>query len=145
MSKRSLIALALSALPVLAMAGGSHAGGHGDHARVTRTVEITMDDSMRFTPGEIQVKAGETVRFLIRNAGRLKHEMVIGTISDLKAHAAEMRKMPGMAHAEANMATVDPGATGNLVWEFDQVGIVDFACLIPGHMEAGMVGKIRVS
>lgn len=145
MYERNLVAVALSVLPALAMAGGSHASGHGDPAGVTRTVEITMDDSMRFTPGEIHIRAGETVRFLIRNTGRLQHEMVIGKISDLKVHAAEMRKMPGMVHAEANMATIDPGATGNLVWEFDQVGIVDFACLIPGHMEAGMVGKIRVS
>src|SRR3546814_705675 len=170
MLKRPLSILILSALPALALASGNHADGHampahgmpghdmstmsnasspigqpGDPAKVTRTIEVTMDDSMRFTPSEIQVKAGETVRFFIKNKGNIPHEMVIGSIADLKTHAAEMRKMPGMKHAEPNMITLAPGKMGGLVWRFDQAGIVDFACLVPGHMEAGMVGKVKVS
>lgn len=170
MMKKSLAILALSVLPVFAWATGGHSGGHaapghgmpghdisamssapsgigqpGDPARVTRTIEITMDDSMRFTPGEIPVKAGETIRFFVRNAGRIPHEMVIGSVADLKAHAAEMRKMSGMKHAEPNMIALAAGKTGGLVWTFDKAGTVDFACLVPGHMEAGMVGKVKVS
>ncbi|WP_342366251.1 cupredoxin family protein [Allopusillimonas ginsengisoli] len=100
---------------------------------------------MRFTPSDIEVNAGGTVRFLIKNTGKIPHELVIGTIADLKAHAAEMQKMPGMQHAEPNMITLAAGKVGGLVWHFNQAGTVDFACLIPGHMEAGMVGKVKVS
>lgn len=169
MMKKSLSILALSMLPVLAMAAGSHAGGHGgpdhgmpghdmstmshvaspngqpgDPAQVTRTIEIQMLDTMRFSPGEIQVKAGETIRFSVKNPGKLPHEMVIGSLADLKAHAIEMRKNPGMKHAEPNAITLDPGQRGGIVWRFDQAGTVDFACTIPGHMEGGMVGKVQV-
>lgn len=70
--------------------------------------------------------------------------MVIGSMEQLKAHAAEMRNTPGMQHAEPNMITLEPGKSGDLVWKFDEVGTVDFACLIPGHLEAGMVGKVKV-
>jgi uncharacterized cupredoxin-like copper-binding protein len=170
MMKKTLSILALSVLPALSLAAGSHTGGHaapehgmpghdmstmtkaaspvgqpGDSAKVTRTIELTMDDSMRFTPSDIQVKAGETVRFFIKNKGKIAHEMVIGSIADLKAHATQMQKMPGMQHAEPNMITLGPGKRGGLVWQFDQAGTVDFACLAPGHMEAGMVGKVKVS
>lgn len=170
MMQRTLAVLALSVLPALALAAGSHAAGHampshampghdmsamsstpsaigqpGDPAEATRTIALTMDDAMRFTPSEIQVKAGETVRFFIENKGNITHEMVIGSMADLKAHAIEMRKMPGMQHTEPNMITLAPGKMGGLVWKFGQAGVVDFACLVPGHMEAGMVGKIRVN
>ena len=127
------------------MSGMSGIGKPGDPAKVSRTVEVVMDDTMRFTPAQIDVKAGETIRFFIKNTGKLQHEMVIGTLADLKAHAEEMKKMPGMQHVEPNMITLNAGQRGGLVWTFDQAGTVDFACLIPGHMEAGMVGKVNVN
>ena len=99
---------------------------------------------MRFTPATITVKKGETIRFFVKNAGKVPHEMVVGSLQELKEHAEMMRKMPQMQHAEPNMVTLQPGQRGGLVWQFDQPGTVDFACLIPGHMEAGMVGKIVV-
>lgn len=157
MMNKTLSALALCALPALSMAAGDHAGAHaapadagplvgqpGESARAARTVEVTMDDTMRFVPAHVRVKAGETVRFSVRNAGRLTHEMVIGSIPDLKAHAARMRDMPDMRHAEANAVTLDPGGRADLVWRFGAPGVVDFACLIPGHLEAGMAGKVTV-
>lgn len=168
--KKTLSIVALSMLPALVLAVGAHDRDHdapahgmpghdmstmsnassligrpGDPAKVTRTIELTMDDTMRFTPSDIQINAGETVRFLIRNTGKVPHEMVIGSIADLKAHAAEMQKAPEMRHAEPNMITLAPGKIGGLVWQFDQAGTVDFACLIPGHLEAGMIGKIKVN
>ena len=115
-----------------------------DPANVSRTIDIIMDDHMRFTPSNIQVEAGETVRFFIKNVGQVPHEMVIGSIEELKAHAAEMLAAPGMEHEEPNMITLQPGKVGGLVWQFDQPGKVDFACLIPGHTEAGMVGTVEV-
>jgi uncharacterized cupredoxin-like copper-binding protein len=103
-----------------------------------------MDDSMRYTPDKISVKAGETIRFLVRNSGKIQHEMVIGSMDELKEHAEMMRKMPGMEHDEPNMVTLKRGQRGDIVWQFDKQGSVDFACLIPGHIEAGMVGKVLV-
>lgn len=122
----------------------SVAGSPGDAANVGRTVEVAMNDNMRFTPDSLTFDAGETVRFMIRNDGKIPHEFVIGSMSELMEHAEMMRSMPAMQHAEANMLTLAPGAEGELVWHFDAPGTVDFACLIPGHLEAGMKGAIAV-
>jgi uncharacterized cupredoxin-like copper-binding protein len=103
-----------------------------------------MSDDMKFTPAKINVKRGETIRFVVRNAGQIKHEMVIGSMAELKEHAEMMRTMPGMEHAEPNMVTLDPGKTGELIWQFTKAGTFDFACLQPGHFEAGMMGKVSV-
>ena len=103
-----------------------------------------MDDRMRFEPAYIEVKAGETVRFRVRNDGQLPHEMVIGTLDELQAHAEQMRDMPGMPHDEPNAVTLDAGQQGDLLWHFSQPATLDFACLIAGHLEAGMKGSIEV-
>jgi len=128
-----------------------HADGHaaalgkpGDPAKVNRNVTVEMNDAMRFRPDSIRVKRGETVRFIVRNTGKVKHEMVLGTIEELKEHAGLMRKFPEMEHADPNQVSVEPGMTGELVWQFTRAGAFDFACLVPGHFEAGMVGKILV-
>lgn len=117
----------------------------GDAAKVDRRVEIVMTDAMRFTPDSIRVKRGETVRFILRNDGRMLHEMVIGTQAVLMEHAALMKKFPDMEHEEPWMAHVAPGATGEIVWRFNRAGEFAFACLIPGHYEAGMVGRVGVA
>ena len=129
-----------------------HADGHaatlgkpGDPNKVTRSIRVEMNDTMRFKPASIKVKRGETIRFVVRNTGKLTHEMVLGTVKELKGHAESMRKSPEMEHADPNQVTVDPGKTGELVWQFTKTGTFDFACLVPGHFEAGMVGKIIVS
>lgn len=123
----------------------SPAGKPGDPAAASRTIDVTMDDTMRFTPSRIAVKKGETVRFFVKNIGKLPHEMVIGIRSDLEDHAAMMRKTPDMPHhTTANGILLAPGQRGGLVWQFDQAGTVDFACLLPGHLEAGMVGQVEV-
>lgn len=117
----------------------------GDAAAATRTVEIRMTDNMRFTPDLVEVKQGDTIRFVIANAGQLQHEFVIGTKKELDEHAAMMAKFPGMEHDEPYMAHVAPGKKGELVWTFNRAGEFDFACLIAGHYQAGMVGKIKVA
>jgi uncharacterized cupredoxin-like copper-binding protein len=99
---------------------------------------------MRFTPADITVKQGETVKLVATNKGQVMHEMVLGTSEDLKKHAELMRKFPGMEHEEPHMAHVKPGASGEIVWQFTKPGEFQFACLIPGHFEAGMVGKVTV-
>lgn len=120
-------------------------GETGDPRKATRTVNVDMSDKMRFTPGEISLKRGETVRFVVTNSGTQMHEMVLGTIKELEDHAALMKKHPGMEHDEPYMAHVGPGKKAELVWRFTKAGDFHYGCLIPGHFEAGMVGKIRVS
>ncbi|MGE8612353.1 MAG: cupredoxin domain-containing protein [Achromobacter veterisilvae] len=144
-------------------AGAAHAaGGHGDHAghaapaasapigkpgdpaRATRSIDVDMTDAMRFTPARIEVKAGETVRLNVRNSGRIRHELVLGTDADLKAHYDMMMKDPGMRHEEANAVSLEGGKSGQIVWRFDKAGTVSFGCLEPGHYTAGMKGAVSV-
>lgn len=117
----------------------------GDARKAVRTIEIRMTDDMRFTPAVIRVKQDETIRLIHRNNGQVMHEFVLGTKEELDAHAALMKKFPNMEHDEPYMAHVEPGKTGEIVWTFNRVGEFDFACLLPGHYEAGMVGKIQVA
>lgn len=125
--------------------GHAHAAGKpGDPKKVSRTIQVIMSDDMTFTPAQINVKRGETIKFVLRNAGRIKHEMVIGSMAELKQHAELMRKFPGMEHDEPNQVALDSGESGELVWQFTKAGKVDFACLQPGHFEAGMLGKVTV-
>ncbi|ARN20842.1 cupredoxin domain-containing protein [Piscinibacter gummiphilus] len=152
-------ALALTALAVRAHGAEEHGGTRrfdpakveatdfgqeGDPAKVTRTLDVGMADTMRFTPAGIVVKRGETVRFVVRNDGQVLHEMVLGTKQAIADHAALMKKFPEMEHADANMAHVKPGQRGEIVWRFTKAGEFQFACLQPGHFEAGMVGKVTV-
>ena len=116
----------------------------GDAHDAKRTVEIRMLDEMRFAPATIDVRQGETIRLVLINTGKLPHELVIGTRKDLAAHAAAMTGA-GMAHDEPHAATVEPGGTGEIVWRFNRAGRFDFACLVPGHYQAGMTGKISVA
>ena len=119
-------------------------GTAGDSDQVDRTIEVSMTDQMRFTPDRIEVKLGETIRFVLRNQGGMLHEFVLGTKQDLDEHAAMMLKFPGMQHDEPYMAHVGPGKREEIVWTFNRAGEFDFACLIAGHYQAGMVGKIKV-
>jgi uncharacterized cupredoxin-like copper-binding protein len=120
-------------------------GRSGDPGAVSRTIRIEMRDTMRFEPDKLTVRKGDTVRLEVVNAGAVLHELVIGTRAELDAHAEMMRKFPGMEHDEPYMAHVDPGKTGAIVWQFTQAGEFGFACLIPGHFEAGMIGHIQVT
>lgn len=149
-----LIALAALALAGSAFAGGKHAGGHGDEetaigkpgvaTQVNRAITVEMGDNMRYTPSDIQVKQGETVRLIIRNNGQVKHELSLGTQPELLAHIEQMKKFPDMEHDEPGKVTVAPGKQGEIVWRFTTAGTVNFACLMPGHYEAGMKGMIKV-
>jgi uncharacterized cupredoxin-like copper-binding protein len=157
-----LAAGALALAAVAATAGGEHTHGEararsgagraeqtdwgiaGNPKAARRTIRVTASDDMRFTPAIIEVGEGETVRFVLRNAGKVQHEMVLGTRKALDAHAALMRRFPGMEHDEPHIAHVAAGREGSIVWTFNRPGEFDFACLVPGHYEAGMTGRIRV-
>jgi uncharacterized cupredoxin-like copper-binding protein len=144
----------VSFLTTAAMAGGSHGGGHdkaepigkpGKSSNVTRTINIDMNDTMRYTPSSIDAKQGETIKFIVKNSGKIKHEMTIGAMKDLVAHAEQMKKNPGMEHDEPNTASLAPGKTGEIIWQFPTAGKVNFACLEAGHFDAGMKGSVSVA
>ncbi len=140
--------------------GHSHGHAHGaddDHALsagptalvVSRSIEVRMDDQMRFTPSNIEVRAGETIRFVVHNAGQTEHEMVLGSDAEIREHAQAMQKgQPhhgDHSHGTGAAITVAPGQKGELVVKFDQPVNLQMACLIPGHYEAGMRGSLKVS
>lgn len=143
----------LVSIASFSFATGNHSGGHSDSeaigkpgkpANVKRTVTVEMLDTMNFTPDSIMVKQGETIKLIVKNSGKVKHEMVLGTEKELKEHAEVMKKNPEMEHADENQITVQPGKSGEIIWQFTKAGKVNFACLQPGHYEAGMKGAIMV-
>lgn len=117
----------------------------GDPRAVNRTINLRMGDDMRFSPHHFEVREGETVRLRVRNQGKVMHEIVLGTKAELDQHAEMMVMHPGMEHDEPYMAHVKPGQRGDIVWHFNRAGTFDFACLIAGHYQAGMTGKVTVT
>ena len=133
-------------------ANGGHS--HGEHSasddvvalQVARVIEVRMDDAMRFGPDTLEVQAGQVVRLMVHNAGRVPHELVLGTPEQIREHAQQMKQGPAHDHHAAGAAAiqVEPGKTGELVMRFAQAGRFEMACLIPGHYEAGMRGRLTV-
>lgn len=120
-------------------------GREGDPKKVTRTITVHMTDNMRFTPDVLTVKRGETVRLDVVNKGQLLHELVLGTPADIEEHSeAMMKHRGGMEHEAPNMVHVAAGKSVEVVWQFTKTGEFQFACLLPGHFEAGMSGKVVV-
>ena len=148
-----LTALSVVITTSTVFAAGNHAGGHADSDAIgkpgkatnaKRTVKVEMLDTMRFNPQSITVKQGETIKFIVKNSGKVNHEMVLGTEKELKEHAEVMKKNPEMEHDDANQITVQPGKSGEIIWQFTKMGKVNFACLQPGHYDAGMAGTVTV-
>lgn len=139
-----------------ASASGNHAGGHdelavgkaaekGASARVLKvTMKETPDGKMLFQPAKIQVRQGETVRLQFTNSGQSAHEFVMDEPAKNAEHKALMQKFPEMEHDDPNAIRLEPGAKGEIVWTFSKAGNFEFACLIPGHYEAGMHGPLVV-
>lgn len=154
----TILAMALLGSAVIVSGTGfSHAGpGHdksfsagepGDPSKAARTIRVSMrdgDGKMSFAPTRITVRKGEQIRFVVRNDGVLPHEFVLASVSDNDKHAKLMRENPHMMHRDANAVTAKPGKTTELLWRFNKAGTFEFACLIPGHREAGMHGKAVV-
>lgn len=122
-------------------------GQPGNPGKPAREIVVSMseaDGKMLYTPSVIEVRKGEQIRFKVQNPGLLEHELVIGTQEELDAHADMMLAMPDMQHDDPNAIRLASKASGDLLWQFTNAGEFPFACLIPGHREAGMVGKIVV-
>jgi len=161
MINRYLVAGLIAVLSTSALAHGSHVhdapeqadakatptafGQAADPGKASRTITVEMTDQMRFTPSQVTVKRGDIVRFVPVNSGKIMHEMVLGTSTDLQQHSAMMKKHPGMKHDAPNMAHVAPGANGEIGWQFSNAGEFFYGCLVPGHFDAGMVGRIVVT
>lgn len=177
MTLRNRLALAgcVLAFSVSAVASpGSHAeiGHPAAAASATRTVNIEMTD-LAFSPKTLEVKAGETVRFVLVNKGQLLHEFNLGDAAMHAEHQKEMLKMQqsgamtttgmhhagmdhgamgqgsmpmaGMTHDDPNSVLVEPGKTAELTWTFSGTRDLEFACNVPGHYQAGMVGTLKVA
>jgi uncharacterized cupredoxin-like copper-binding protein len=131
---------------------GAHAHGHaqgheqaGPATPAVRNVVIELDDSMRFTPANWQAQAGEQLRLVVVNKGKLQHELVVGQAAELQTHAQMMKDAaPGHHHHGDNSVSVAPGQTAELLWTFDKTGTWGMACFEPGHYEAGMKGSVEV-
>ena len=156
------VAAALAASIALADAGhNSNIGEPGEAAQVDRTITVELDE-MKYDPETIEVKAGETIRFELLNVGRVVHEFNIGTAETWNGHADEMQTMmregmmtarslnhdrmmeAGMMHDDANSALLELGESAEVIWTFPEGGEIGFACNVPGHREAGMVGDFRM-
>ena len=151
--KRTILMSAAAALLALSGAALAHDADHysagvpGNAKKPARTVTVVMSDSdgtMKFAPEKLDVKKGEQVRFVIQNKGALKHEFTLASVKDNDKHAEMMKKFPDMEHDDPNAKSVDPGKTAEIVWRFTKAGTFEFACLIPGHREAGMHGTVTV-
>ncbi|MCB1824072.1 MAG: cupredoxin domain-containing protein [Candidatus Competibacteraceae bacterium] len=170
LSIKALVVVATLSFSTSALTDAGHAdiGKPGKTPAAQRTVEITLGE-MYFKPETLNVKAGETVRFVVKNEGQLLHEFNIGT-SDMHAHHREemammmehgmltptginpermnmdhgQMGMGSMKHDDPNSVLVEPGKTMELVWTFPKSGALQVACNIPGHSEAGMVGQIAI-
>ena len=149
-------ALALSAGLALAgpgAAGHSHksfaAGEPGDPKKpVARTIEVMMketdDAKMLFEPNKVEIKRGEQVKFVLRNAGQVDHEFMLDSVQNNAKHKIQMEKNPDMEHDDPNGKRLTPSGSNEIVWRFTKPGTFEFACLIPGHYESGMKGTVVV-
>lgn len=123
------------------------AGEPGNPEQPARIIKLSMDEQgkrMFYAPSHITVRKGEQIRFVIYNDDIENHEFVLATTKENRAHAHEMKNDPHMAHHDPNAVTLAPYNGGELLWKFSKRGTFEFACLIPGHLEAGMHGTVTV-
>ena len=143
----ALIALAAATPLVNAHEGHAHtsfaAGEPGDAKKPARTIEVEMSE-MVFSPSRIEVKRGEQIRFVIRNAGTEDHEFLLATTEENLKHAEVMKKHPHMEHDDPNGVRLAPKKTAEILWKFTKAGTFEYSCLIPDHRDYGMIGRITV-
>jgi len=125
-------------------AGNRAVGQPGHPDRIDRSIAVIASDTMRYDPPEITVRPGETIRFEVKNHGKLRHEFTIGDATEQRAHSEMMKRDPDMVHNDPNTITVEPGVAKTLVWQFGEAGELEIGCHVPGHYEAGMLAPVRV-
>ena len=139
-----------------AFAGGTHVEGHRHEMgigkpgtkHINRSVTVKMFETeygMIFKPNFLKFEIGQTVKINLINKGELQHEFVMDTEDGILKHKIEMENMPDMDHNDPNSLRLNPNEKGEILWTFSNSGVFEFACLIPGHYEAGMHGKLLVN
>lgn len=126
---------------------GFSAGEPGDPNLPSRIIQVTMeerDGKMLFVPDRLEIRKGEQIQFVLHNSGELEHEFVLGTAHENLEHAEMMKENPEMQHSDPNARTVQPKQASEILWKFTKAGEFEYACLIPGHHEAGMIGILEV-
>ena len=141
-------------------------GEKGDPNSIDRTIKIKMYDNY-YEPDIINVKKGETIKFIVQNLGEMVHEYNIATKEMHIKHQPEMQKLVdhgilmvdkidkekmkkmskmdhSLSHSHANSVMVEPKKTGEIVWKFSKNLTLEMACNIPGHYETGMIGQIII-
>ena len=146
----TIAVMALIALAPVAMAHseGFAAGEPGDPTKPYRTIDMQMQEasgSMAFSPVKVQVTLGEQIKFVLTNTGELDHEFMLDTPEHNAKHKSAMEKNPEMEHDDPNGRRLQPKASAEIVWKFTKPGTFEYACLIPGHYEAGMHGVVVVA
>jgi uncharacterized cupredoxin-like copper-binding protein len=151
-------------------AAGHHSaavGSVGKASDVSRTIDVVMMDNY-YEPENINIKAGETVRFKVSNKGMSVHEFNIGTADMHEGHQKEMMMMvqhgviqggkinremmkmdmgngKTMEHNDPNSVLLAAGEAGEIIWTFPSDTELEFACNVPGHYQSGMVGDIMIN
>jgi uncharacterized cupredoxin-like copper-binding protein len=142
-----LVALSTAAAPARSHEHHAHesysAGEPGDATKPARTIEIEMSE-MTYEPIRIEVKRGEQIRFVLRNAGTEDHEFLLATTRENLKHAEVMKKYPHMEHDDPNGVRLGPKKSAEILWKFTKAGTFEYSCLIPNHRDYGMVGHVTV-
>jgi len=162
MKTKLLVSLVAATLSMSAFASGDHHSNHahndtgmqqqhqyaagqpGKLSDVGRVIKISAMDNMRYDQNSINVRAGETIRFIVTNAGKLRHEFSIGDSEEQIKHAKMMKAMPNMQHKDPNTVSLAPAETGEIIWKFSESSDIEIACHVAGHYEAGMKADVRV-
>ncbi len=127
--------------------GAFSAGEPGNPKKPARIIQVIMregDGKMMFIPDRVEVRRGEQIKFVLRNNGELDHEFILASTKDNLKHAEEMKRYPDMEHDDPNAKRLEPKKNADIVWRFTKSGEFEYGCLIPGHREAGMIGKVIV-
>ena len=146
--------LCLGVFGTAALAEGSHGSKHAmdigqpGHNQMNRSLTVKMfetENGMAFTPEALSIKKGQTVKIHLINNGEFEHEFVMDTKAGIQKHKVLMEDSPDMQHEDSNSLRLKPNEKGEILWTFSNAGTFEFACLIPGHYEAGMHGEILVN
>jgi uncharacterized cupredoxin-like copper-binding protein len=134
--------LGIALLLVVASCGDDGDAGTNEG---TATIRVAALDELAFDPPSIEVEVGETVRFVVTNAGETEHEFVVGD-AETQEMAEEQAMQGEHGHVEA-MASLSlaPGETKEATITFEQQGELLYACHVAGHYDDGMVGTITVA
>ena len=141
-------------------------GSLGKESEVSRVIKITMYDNY-YEPDSFQIKAGETIKFEVENAGELVHEFNIANKMMHIKHQPEMEKMveneilfidsidkvkmkkmakmdKSMGHSHSNSVLLEPKQKGDIIWKFDNAVNIEIARNVPEHYQVGMIAKVDI-